>query len=95
MPRQLDGTSQYPNHGSNAVSGTQGGLSTYAADMFPAPLDSRTLHLLLLLLLLVFLCMVFLAVGLSHVGRLERSMEQLMFLQYTTAAQSVLWRHGY
>jgi len=58
-------------------------------------IDATTLNMLLVLLLLVFICMVFLAVGLSHVGRLERSMDHMIRLQYTTCMrESAMWRRN-
>ena len=58
-------------------------------------IDTTTLNMLLVLLLLVFICMVFLAVGLSHVGRLERSMDHMIRLQYTTCMrESSVWRRN-
>jgi len=59
----------------------------------PPPRLSDNTNVLLLLLFLVFLCMVALAVGLAQMGRIERSMDTLVHLQYSQ--QHVPWWNDY
>ncbi|MCH9717365.1 MAG: hypothetical protein K0U52_09825 [Gammaproteobacteria bacterium] len=51
----------------------------------PSPPVNDNTNLLLIILIVVFFCMMALAVSMSQMGRMERSMEQLMAMQYWSA----------
>jgi hypothetical protein len=61
----------------------------------PPPQGVDTTNVLLLLMLLVFLCMVALAVGLAQMGRIERTVDTLVHLQYALQVQQhpPWWEH--
>lgn len=61
----------------------------------PPPPVADTTNVLLMLMFLVFLCMVALAVGLAQMGRIERTVDTLVHLQYALQGQQhpPWWEH--